>query len=98
MPWYMWIALSLFMFGMIFTIWTIGKASADSDSKAEMSKAIGSVTAVNTILMLVLAGCGYMYVLNNALAERPYIMIMLHLSLLLSLVSVSVSSLQMVQS
>ena len=50
------------------------------------------------VLMLVLAGCGYMYVANNALAERPYIMILLHLSLLLSLISISVSSLEMVQS
>ena len=73
---------------------TISKATASSDVKNEVSKAIMNVTIVNSVLMLVLAGTAYFYLDTNLTAERSYILFMLHLSLLMSIISVSISSLQ----
>jgi hypothetical protein len=46
------------------------------------------------MLMLVLAGTAYFYLAENLTAERHYVIFMLHLSLLISIISVSISSLQ----
>ena len=73
---------------------TVGKAAASSDVKKDMSNAITNVTVVNTMLMLVLAGTAYFYLDANLASERSYILFMLHLSLLISIISVSISSLQ----
>ena len=73
---------------------TVSKAAASSDVKKDMTNAITNVTIVNTMLMLVLAGTAYFYLDSNLTAERPYVLIMLHLSLLISIISVSISSLQ----
>jgi hypothetical protein len=43
---------------------------------------------------MVLAGLSYVYVSANTTAERPYVLFMVHASLLISIISVSVSSLQ----
>ncbi len=96
MPWYMWIALVTFIIGIIYTFVQLGITSGNNEKKAEMTKAIGLTTMVNTILILVLAGSAYFYITSNELAERPYIMLMLHLSILLSIISLSVSSLSLV--
>jgi hypothetical protein len=72
----------------------VGKAAASSDVKKDMTNAITNVTIVNTMLMLVLAGTAYFYLAENLSAERHYVIFMLHLSLLISIISVSISSLQ----
>ena len=94
MQWWQWISLLCFVVGMIYTMVTISKATASSDVKNEVSKAIMNVTIVNSVLMLVLAGTAYFYLDTNLTAERSYILFMLHLSLLMSIISVSISSLQ----
>jgi len=94
MEWWQWVSLLCFIIGMIYTMATVGKAAASSDVKKDMSNAITNVTIVNTMLMLVLAGTAYFYLDANLTAERPYILFMLHLSLLISIISVSISSLQ----
>ncbi len=96
MPWYMWIALVMFIIGLLYTFVQLGITSGNSEKKAEMTKAIGLTTMVNSILTLVLAGSAYFYITSNELAERPYVMVMIHLSILLSIISVSVSSLKFV--
>ena len=98
MKWWQWLSLLFFFIGMIFTMVTVGKAAASSDVKNDMIKAITNVTIVNTMLMLVLGGTAYFYLDTNTLAERPYIIFMLHLSLLISIISVSISSLQQLSS
>ena len=94
MQWWQWISLLCFVVGMIYTMVTIIKATASSDVKNEVSKAIMNVTIVNSVLMLFLAGTAYFYLDTNLTAERSYILFVLHLSLLMSIISVSISSLQ----
>ena len=98
MSWWQWVSLLSFIIGMIYTMVTVGKAAASSDVKKDMTAAITNVTIVNTILMLILAGTAYFYLDTNLTAERPYVLFMLHLSLLISVISVSISSLQQLNS
>ena len=90
---FMWVGLFGFIGAIIYTLVIVGQASGSNDSKAEISKAIFNVIIVDIVLLLVLAGTAYFYVAAEPLAERPYIMIMLHVSLLISILSVSISSL-----
>jgi uncharacterized membrane protein YozB (DUF420 family) len=93
MEWWMWMTVAAFLGGILYTIFTVFKATGKNDHKADMTQAITNVTVVNLVLILVLAGTGYFYTGQYPTAREPYIMFMLHLSLLLSIVSVSVASL-----
>jgi hypothetical protein len=94
-PVYMWLALAGFLGGIVYTMVAVSQATGSSDVKNDMAAAITNVTIVNTILMLVLAGTAYYYVTSQgATTERLYVIFMLHVTLLISLVSVSVSCLQ----
>ena len=94
MEWWLWACVLLFFGSMIYTIVTVGNASSNSDSKNDMKNAIMHVSIINTLLIMVLAGLSYVYVSANTTAERPYVLFMVHASLLISIISVSVSSLQ----
>ena len=94
MQWMMWFALAAFMGSILYTIIAVGKDTGGTDSKTDMAKAITNVTIINAVMILVLAGTAYYYINANQLAERPYILVMLHVNLFLSVLSVSVSSLQ----
>lgn len=94
MEWWLWACVLLFFVSMIYTIVTVGNASANGDSKNELKNAIMHVSIINTLLIMVLAGLSYVYVSANTTAERPYVLFMVHASLLISIISVSVSSLQ----
>lgn len=98
MPWWMWLVLIGFLVSIFYTVIAVGQASGSSDARAAMAGAITNVTIINSVLMLVLAGTAYFYVATEPLAERPYIMIMLHVSLLLSIISVSITSLHQLNS
>ena len=89
----MWLTIVAFFGGLLFTISSVFKASASGDHSADMTQAITNVTVVNLILVLILGGTGYFYTQQYPTAREPYIMAMLHLSLLLSVISVSVASL-----
>jgi hypothetical protein len=90
---WLWPVLGLFFVGLIFSMSAVFKAAANGDYTADMSQAITYVTVVNLVLILVLAGTAYFYTGQYTNTREPYIMFMLHLSLLLSVISVSVSSL-----
>lgn len=94
MQWWQWGSLLCFIIGMIYTMVTVSKAAASSDTKKDMTNAITNVTIVNILLILILAGTAFFYLNSNIGAERIYVIVMLHVSLLLSIISVSVSSLQ----
>jgi hypothetical protein len=94
MDWLLWACVLLFTVGMLTSIITVGNASASSDAKNEIKNAIMTVAIVNGILIAVLAGLSYIYVSANTTAERPYVLFMVHTSLLISIISVSVSCLQ----
>ena len=89
----MWITIASLLGGILYTITTVFKATGNNDHKADMTQAITNVTVVNLVLILVLAGTGYFYTAQYPTAREPYIMFMLHFSLLLSIISVSVASL-----
>ena len=89
----MWLTIAIFFGGLIYTISSVFKASSGGDHSADMAQAITNVTVVNIMLILVLGVTGYFYTQQYPTAREPYIMAMLHLSLLLSVISVSVASL-----
>jgi uncharacterized membrane protein len=93
MEWWMWLTIAALLGGMLYTITTVFKATGKNDHKADMTQAITNVTVVNLVLILILAGTGYFYTGQYPTAREPYIMFMLHFSLLLSIISVSVASL-----
>jgi apolipoprotein N-acyltransferase len=92
----MWLAIAFFLSGIVYTIVQTGLASANNDKKMEMNKAMFGVTVVNAVLVLVLGGCATFYIASNEQAERPYVIFMLHVALLMSVISVSISSLRYV--
>jgi len=96
MEWWMWLSIGIFLAGLIYSTGAIFKATASGDSQASMTQAITNVTLVNFVLVMVLAGTGYFYTVQEPTAREPYIMFMLHLGLLLSVISVSVASLSSV--
>lgn len=76
----------------------VGQASGSSDSKNDMAKAITNVTIVNSILIIIMTGMAFFYLAENKEAVIPYLIIMVHVSLLMSVISVSISSLQQISS
>lgn len=91
-----WIVLVIFLGSIIYNIVAVAQASGSSDAKNDMIKAITNVTIVNTILMLVMGGTAFVYISNDEAGGtfRNYMMFMVHVSLLISIISVSISSLQ----
>ena len=95
--WFMYGMIFLFIGTLIYSIVVVGYATSNSDNKTQMTKAMTSVTIVNSILILVLGGTAYFYVQAEPDALRPYVIVMLHLSLLLSVISISISTLLKLQ-
>jgi hypothetical protein len=90
---YVWAAILFFLAGLIYNIVVMTKATGTSDHQADMSQAIVQVAIVDSVLVAVLALIGYFYTEQNPTAKDPYVMIMIHLSLLFSIISLSVSTL-----
>lgn len=63
-----------------------------------MPSAITSVTVVNLLLTVILFGVALVYVTTDTTTERNYLMIMTHVAVFLSILSVSVSSLHQLDS
>jgi len=81
------------MAGLVYNIVVMTRATGAGDHQADMSQAITQVAIVDAVLIVVLALMGYFYTESTPTAKDPYIMIMIHLSLLLSVISLSVSTL-----
>ena len=81
------------MAGLVYNIVVMTRAAGKGDHQADMSQAITQVAIVDAVLIVVLALMGYFYTESTPTAKDPYIMIMIHLSLLLSVISLSVSTL-----
>ncbi len=95
-----WVVLMLFLVSILYNIIVVGQASGSSDAKNDMIKAITNVTIVNSILMLVMAGAAYFYFksADGAPSKDSYILFMVHVTLLISVISVSISSLRQLNS
>ena len=98
MEWWQWATLLMFLGGTIYMMVAVGQASGTSDSKNDMAKAITNVTIVNSILIIVMTGIAYFYLSANPAAQGPYLILMVHVALLMSIISVSISSLQQISS
>jgi hypothetical protein len=98
MLWWQWASLIMFLGGTMYMMIVVGQAAGSSDRKNDMAKAITNVTIVNTILMIVMTGTAYFYIDANPDAQRPYLILMVHVALLMSVISVSISSLQQISS
>ena len=87
------ILLILAFLGSIgFTMWKIGTVAANNDSNKEIISAITTITIVNSILMTLWGILAFFYITSDPRLERPYVIIMLHISLLISMMSISISS------
>ena len=92
MPWVFAFLVLGFLASIIYTMYSIGTAAANNDSNKEIISAISSITVVNTILMIIWGGLAFFYITSDPRLERPYIILMLHVSLLISMISISISS------
>jgi cytochrome c biogenesis factor len=97
-PWWVLVGIAIFLGSIIYTFVAVGTATSNSDSKTEMGKAITSVTVVNLVLTVILCGIALVYVTTDTTTERNYLMIMTHVAIFLSVLSVSVSSLHQLDS
>ncbi len=91
---YLWVAILLFLSGLIYSTAIVFNATASGDNANDMSAAIMNVALVNSVLVSVLCGTGYFYTQQNPRSEQPYMMIMIHLSLLLATISIGVATIQ----
>ena len=73
-------------------MYAISTAVVNNDSNKEIISAITTITIVNSILMLVWGSLAFFYISADPRLERPYVIIMLHISLLISMMSISISS------
>jgi len=90
----MWIALTGFMGALLFTLISIGIAAQTSTKNGDMIKAIFTTATVNGILCMMIAGMGYFSVAQTSALKQPYIFLILHLTIILSIIGVAVSSLR----
>ena len=72
----------------------ISNKIGSSDTKKDVAEAIKTITIANVILISLLGIVSYIYVNNNPIIRPNYTLIMIHLSLLLSLTAVSISSIE----
>ena len=94
MDYYLWVAIVLFLAGLIYSTVVVFSATANSDNAKDMSAAIMNVTLVNSVLVSILCGTGYFYTQQNPRSEQPYMMLMIHLSLLLATISIGIATIQ----
>jgi len=92
--WWMWFTLTGFMGAIIFTLVSIGIASQTNTKNGDMIKAILTTATVNGILCMMIAGMGYFSVAQTPFLKQPYIFLMLHLIVILSIIGVGVSSIR----
>jgi hypothetical protein len=88
------LSIGIFFVIALSTVITLGTSTANNDMAVQMKNAILYITLINGVMVLILMGLAYFYLATNTVAERNYVIIILHLGLLLSITSVSVTSLQ----
>jgi hypothetical protein len=84
----------VFIGGLIWTFVLLGQNSGSKDNSDEVKNALGQVALINGFLIAVLAGISFLYIGANPTFERPYILVMLHATLFLSLLAASTAVIQ----
>ena len=84
-------------FGMIAAnAYLMNKYTSSSQNAEEIKSATTTVTVINLLLTLILGAFAYMTMSNDPSFGRGYIMFMIHMSLLLSMIALSVGVLSKV--
>ena len=79
---------------ILFTLVSVAALQDSGSKKGDMLSSIFTIMTVNGALIFILAGIGYFSINQDPLVKRPYIIFILHLSLILSVIGVCVSSLR----
>jgi hypothetical protein len=79
---------------VMYTTITLTNATANADSAADFRAKVGIISGVNAVLIIALTILGFLYVRADPIQERPYLLIMLHLNMFISLMAVSIAALQ----
>ena len=85
------VVMIAFIASTIYTFVAIGEAAANNDNKAAMAKVIYNTTIINSVFIAILGITAYFYFMDDDTVYDAYIMIMLHVTLFISLLSSSVS-------
>jgi hypothetical protein len=86
--------LALVVGSIIYTSVVLTNVSTDSDSMLDLKNHIYIISGVNSAIIIILGILSFLYVRTDPLQERSYVLIMLHVNLFISLLAVSISSLQ----
>lgn len=76
------------------TIIYISNKIGSSDTRTEVASAIRNISIANIILIFLLAVISFIYVNNNPTVRPTYYMVIIHLSLLFSLSSLGISTIE----
>lgn len=93
---FQWAIIGIFLVSVFTTLGLVSSAVSTGDTAGDMKSAITNVTVINSILILLLGGLAFFFLETNTVAERTYVIIMVHVSLLLSITCASVMALQTV--
>jgi hypothetical protein len=88
------VVMFLFFGSVIATLTIISMVAARNKNAPPIVTSILTVTIVDAVMIAILAGISFLYVAGNPALERSYVLIVLHVSLLISIISVSVSTVQ----
>ena len=87
------LALSITLFGIIYGV-VLG--SVNNDKNQNVVKNFNTIFIVTSIILVILATLSYYYVKSDPSVFQPYTIVVLHLSLFISVLSVSFSSLKLI--
>ena len=93
-----WIMLGLGLSGMVAIIVWLGFLTQNKDNGSEIQKNLGIVTGITGGLTIVFAIAAYVYFSANTNYITPYLLVMTFVNMFLSLLAVSVSTLQVIKS
>jgi hypothetical protein len=81
------------MCGILYTLISVSTASKTKGNK-DVSSAITTIAVVNGALCLTLAGTAYFSVNSITILKRPYVIILLHATLIFAMIGFCVSALR----
>lgn len=90
----MWLSFIAFMGVILFTLISVAAIQDSNSKKSDMMSALFTVATVNGTLVFILAGIGYYSINQDPLLKNAYIMFILHLTLILTMIGVCVTSLR----
>jgi len=87
------ITIILFIGIFIWTFLTVFSVTAKNDNALNMINAMTNIVIVNFVMVMFFAGIAIWYTTSYPATKEPYMMLLLHVNILISIIAVSVSSL-----